>query len=43
MALQQYMVACRAYTREVAGSNPSPDTMKTRLLAGFLFIDIEDW
>jgi len=29
-----------AHNPEVAGSNPAPATMKTRLLTGFLFIDI---
>ena len=29
-----------AHNPEVAGSNPTPATMKTRLIDGFLFIDI---
>jgi len=29
-----------AHNPEVVGSNPAPATMKTRLLTGFLFIDI---
>ena len=29
-----------AHNPEVAGSNPAPATMKTRLLTGFLFMDI---
>jgi len=30
----------QSHNPEVAGSNPAPATMKTRILAGFLFIDI---
>jgi len=29
-----------AHNPEVAGSNPAPATMKTRLLTGFLFVDL---
>jgi len=29
-----------AHNPEVAGSNPAPATMKTRLLTGFLIVDL---